>query len=549
MTSRFKIIFSILFSGFLTVGIQSCFNGDDYDFDRLSDKVNWTPNMIAPVGYGTYSLWYLLNQHEANPADQTITLDAEGFLHIKYLEEGIFDYSVEKVLSFPDQNNLDFTYNLPDVSMGVPYSSIPQLPQQTESIQIQTNNLAIKLTELDLGAIIQFQLTNPLDTEIELSISLPSGTQNGIPVSETFTLPPHAVNHLEYLDLTNLHILFNTPYTSNNEFDITFDVTIADNGTGIITGTGDLGIKLLIQNIYFNMAQGDFGQQLINIGTGNIDMNVDFWDDIDGDYQFVDPKINLNLENSVGVPFQINANITGYSSNGSSTLLNPDALQPNYPSTLAEVSSGITEIITYDKNNSNIVALMALPPSDRLEYFGSVALNPNVVDIVNAPNIITKDSKIDVDIEIDVPLDFTATNLMLRDTINDLDINDADKIMNAAVVITAKNGYPLNVSIDKIYFTDALYNPIDSISDNDVIDAANVYTSGLQIGEVDESTIKEVSHEIQLTQSQIANLNKTKNFIINASVSTGNSGVPVKLKGEYELKFAISVQAQIDLNN
>lgn len=306
-----------------------------------------------------------------------------------------------------------------------------------------------------------------------------------------------------------------------------------------------------MQNIDFITASGDFGKQTINIGTGSIDLGVDFWDDVDGEYRFADPKIHVHLRNSVGVPFAINANITGYSSSGSTQNLNPDVLQPvNYPKTIADVlDTPNEETITYDKNNSDIVDLMALPPSDRLDYFGNVSLNPDPVDISTQPNIVSNTSRIDADIEIEIPLEFTATNLTLKDTIDGVDINDADKVMNAAVVITAKNGYPLDVTVENIQLTDASYNVIDEIKDNEVIDAASVYTSGANVGVVDPNSIKEVSHEIKLTQSQIANLNKTENIIINAIVSTQNGGIPVKLKGDYELKFTISVQAQLDLSN
>ncbi|MBN2595699.1 hypothetical protein [Labilibaculum sp.] len=553
MIFKFKSLIPFLIAGILAISTQSCFNGDDYDFDKLSDKIDWTPNMIVPVGYGTYSLWYLLNQHEANPADQTITLDAEGMLHIKYMEEDIFSYNVDEVLNFPNQSAIDLSYSLPSFGVGIPYASLPPTSPQTDQIQIITGNTGVLLYELDLDANIQFRLTNPLNTQVDISISIPNGTSGGNPINQTYSLASNATQ-IETLNLPNLNLLFNTPYTTNNDVDITFDIDIKDNG-GLISGTGDLGINLTVQNINFQLAKGDFGNQIITLDAGNFDMNVDFWDDIEGDYQFADPHINLIMENSVGVPFQINADITGYATDGTAASLNPDALQPAYPDKVSVTNpltiDAISETITYDKNNSGIVDLMALPPSDRLEYFGNIALNPTgaIAPTPTTPNIISSSSAINVDIEIDVPLDFTATNLMLRDTVNDIDISDADKIMNAAVVIVTENGYPLDITIDKIYFTDAAYHVIDSISDNQVIEAASVFTSGANIGEVDPASVKEVEHQIQLNQSQIKNLNQTKNLIINAGVSTENGGVPVKLKGSYELKFTLSVQAQIDLNN
>ncbi|MDE5418633.1 hypothetical protein L3049_11505 [Labilibaculum sp. DW002] len=555
MILKFKSLIPFLLASILALSTQSCFDGDDYDMDKLSEQVDWTPNMIVPAGYGTYTLWYLLNQHEADPADQTIMLDAEGFLHIKYLEEDIFTYNVADVLDFPAQSALNLSYSLPSFGVGIDYGLLPTFSPQTDQIQITTGgSTAITLYELDLNANLRFLISNPLNKFVDLSVSIPNGTVGGAAINEVFNLDPNLPNQEKILNLADLNLLFNTPYTTNNDIDIVFNITVIDDG-GLVTSSGDLGINLEVQNIDFQLAQGDFGNQSILLDAGNIDMDVDFWDDIEGDYQFANPQISLQMENSVGVPFQINADIIGYASDGTSAALNPDALQPNYPNAVSATNplaiDAITEIITYDKNNSDIVDLMALPPSDRLEYMGDITLNPvgAIAPTPTTPNLISNNSAIGVDIEIDIPLDFTANKLMLRDTIEDLDISDADKIMNAAVVIVTENGYPLDVMIDKIYFTDAAYNIIDEITDNEVIDAATVFTTGAKIGEVDPSSIKEVEHQIKLTQTQIENLNKTENLIINASVSTSNGGVPVKLKGDYELKFTLSVQAQIDLNN
>ncbi|NOU62042.1 hypothetical protein [Marinifilum caeruleilacunae] len=543
MISKSRFLIPLL-CGLLAITAQSCFDSDDYDMDRLSDKVEWTPNMIAPVGYGTYSLWYLLNEHELDPNDQTIFLEGNDLV-IRHREDDIFTYDASSVLSFPNQLSQGFALPLPPVGLPGP---IP-IPVQNDTYRISTGFAGVILSQVDVDANLQFTFDNPLNADISLDISLPNGTIGGALATQNFTIPANTNGHVENFDLTGLSLTFPTP-SSDNEVALQFEGEILDNG-GVISGTGALAIQYQIQNINFQLAYGDFGQQSIDIGTGNIDMDVDFWDDIDGEYRFSNPKIHVHLRNSVGVPFAINANITGYSSSGGSQALNPLPLQPNnYPKTLADVLDAPNlETITYDNTNSDIVDLMALPPSDRLDYMGNVSLNPNVVDIATEPNIISNTSRIDADIEIEIPLEFTATNLTLKDTIDDIDIDDADKIMNAAVVITAENGYPLDVTIESIQLTDAAFDVIDEITDNEVIDAASVYTSGPMIGEVDPASIKQVSHEIALTQSQIANLNLAENIIINALVSTENGGIPVKLKGDYELKFTISVQAQLDLSN
>lgn len=553
MILKFKSIIPILMIGILAITAQSCFDANDYDMDRLSEKVDWTPNMIVPVGYGTYSLWYLLNEHETNPNDQSIFLDNEGILHIIHTEKNIFSYDVNEVINIPNQTPIDLNFSLPDLSAGVPYASLPVINSQAKYVTINTSPINVILSELDINTNIQFLFTNPLNTEVELRVSLPNCTQSGIAVNQTYTIAANAVNQEENLNLNNLNIKFAEPYSNNNIIDLDFDITIQNNASGIISGSGIIDVNLTFENVDFLLAQGDFGTQNISIGSGNIDLDVDFWDDIEGEYTFADPKIKVHLRNSVGIPFQINANMIGYNTQGDYQALNPLPIQPvNYPKTVADVNDTPNEeTITYDKYNSDIVGIMALPPSDRIEYAGFVQLNPSAVDITSTPNIVSNNSRIDADLEIDIPLNFSATNLMLRDTINDIDIDDAEKIIDAAIVVTAENGYPLDVKIDKIYLTDETYTLLDSITDNEVIDAAEVFPAGHGMeGEVNNASIAEISHEIKLSKTQIEHLNNTENIIINASVKTSGDGTQaVILKGDYELKFAISVQAQLDLNN
>jgi hypothetical protein len=550
MISKFRFLIPLLLCGLLAITAQSCFDSDDFDMDRLSDKVEWTPNMIAPVGYGTYSLWYLLNEHELDPNDQTIFLENNDLI-IRHRENDIFSYSVDEILDIPNQVNQNLSILLGNFP-GIPHASLPINPITfANTFTIDAGDPNIILSELVLNTNLRFELSNPLNTRVILTITLPNVKESGVAVTRTIPVAA-GQTHTEIIALNNARIEFNTPFSSNNEMDIQFSAYITDD-VSIISGNGNLGVDLTVQNINFSTASGNFGEQSIDIGTGDIDLDVDFWDDIDGDYKFADPKIHVHLRNSVGVPFEINANMTGYNSNGNSQALNPQPLQPAHPTDFSvsdpTTIDPITDVITYNNGNSDIVDLMALPPSDRIEYAGTVNLNPTPVDIVNNPNIISSSSRIDADIEIEIPLEFTATNLTLKDTIDDIDIDDADKIMNAAIVVTAENGYPLDVTIENIQLADANYKIIDEIKDNKVIDAALVYTSGAKIGEVDPTSIKETSHEIKLTQSQIANLNLAENVIINAMVSTENGGIPVKLKGDYELKFTISVQAQLDLSN
>jgi len=542
---------------------KSCVDSDDYDFDKLSEKVQWQPNFVAPVGYGEFTLEYLLDQHEEEGVDKTIYFEKDGSIHIKYMEKDIFSYDVNDVLRFPEQSTIPLTFNLPQVfGGGLPFASLPAIPKQEKFVSISASPATIKLSEADLNTNIQFRFSNPLNAPIDVSVNLLDGKNAGIDVDETFRVPADATAHTENLDLSSLNVRFLKPYTTANEIRISFGVSIVNNASGIISGSGDMGISLVFQNIVFQLAKGDFGNQTIDIGSGDIDLGVDFWDDIDGNFTFEDPKINLKFKNKVGVPIQIDANMTATDSDGNTESLNPDpnnveVTRPNYPKTEADVYAGIDVLIPYNKANSNIVDLMALPPSGNITYTGRIMINPidgegnryEPLDLDSDEdvdlNIISGTSSISADLEMDIPMDFKADNLSISDTIDDVNIDDAEKMIKAAIIITSENGLPLDVKIENIFFTDAAYTVLSTITDKSIIKAAGVTATG----EVDASTITKEDFTIELTEDQIKSLNDTENIIIKAAVSTTNEGATsVKLKGTDKLKFSIAVNAQLDLS-
>ncbi|MDE5424081.1 hypothetical protein L3073_17845 [Ancylomarina sp. DW003] len=555
MKRRVRIPILLVLFCFLTIPFKSCVDSDDYDFDKLSEKVDWQPNFVAPVGFGEYSLWYLLNQHEEELKDQTIVLGSDGLIHIKYTEEGIFEYEASEVLDFPTQTN-----NILNLDLGVPVIGIPSinLPQTVGPIlqpfSISTDDANIILKEATVNSVLNFRLNNPLNTTVDLEVSLLSGTQAGAPVVKTYTVAANALDQRETLDLTNLLLAFKEPLTVANTVELQFNATInKEIGGATVVGTGDLNIQYQVGNIDLILAKGDFGNQTIDIGSGDIDMDVDFWDDVDGEFTFADPRININFNNTVGVPFKILANMTGANSDGVSLSLDPDPQLPLYPTSEAEVLAGIDASIVYNKDNSQIVPFMALPPSGNITYSGSVRINENLdgsrydpLASGNNINIVSGTSSISADLDMDIPLNFMADNLSISDTIDEVDIDDAEKMIKAAVIITSENGLPLDVKIESVLFTDASFTVLSTISDESIIKAAGVTASG----EVDPSTIEKVINTIELTADQIKSLNDTENIIIKAAVSTTNDGTnpSVKLKGTDKLKFSISVNAQLDLS-
>ncbi len=421
MKKKLQIPILLVLFCFLTMPFKSCVDSDDYDFDKLSDKVDWQPNFVAPVGYGEYSLWYLLNQHEELPEDQTIILGDDGLIHIKYTEEDIFSYDASEVLDFPDQDPFSLNFDMTRFPVGsAPFPIDVDLISKTVAFNIKADDTDIILTRLMLDTKISFIVSNPVDKAITLNVTLDEGSTDGAnPISKNFDIEANANNQELGWDLTDLVFTFPSP-SVNNTLNVSFGVTILKDPSNTITSNGnDLDISYQFGGIQFILAEGDFGDQTIDIGSGDIDLDVDFWDDIDGNFTFSDPRIIVNFNNMVGIPISVNTNMTASNTDGDVLNLDPNAQFPDYPTTEAEVMVGVAVSITYDKENSQVVPFMALPPSGNITYTGNIVINPNGYDplaVGSNINIISGNSSISADLDIDIPLNFKADNHIFHRT-------------------------------------------------------------------------------------------------------------------------------------
>ena len=554
MTPFFRSVKALLILGVLTISISSCLNKDDYDFDKLSEKVNWTPNMTVPVGYGTYSLKYLLDQHKKDTKDQVIFFRNDD-IFIEYRKEDLFSYSVDKVLKFPIAPEISDDITTPAIATPVPYSLLPDNLKkfsQTFALDVATGEDGIQIYNVNLNSKLRVRFNNPINARVKATLTFPksiiSGSTN-TEFSHELIINPGQNNSISPITINNVLFKFKEPFSTNNKLEVKLDFEILDNGGTVSNTGGNIQFSLKLDEFKFQMAEGDFGKRSINLvedGANNeFDLDVDFWDNLNGSFHFANPTISLIGRNYVGVPFEINAQMTGYNNDGKSQDLNAKALRPtSFPSTRTEVENGVPLTITYDKDNSDIAELMSLPPSKKITYAGNIVLNP--IDKVNSktPNIISKNSKIDVDLKVEIPLEFSAESLNFRDTIKDVDIDDPEKIKKGAILITTKNGFPLAAQVDHIYLVDANFKQLNEIVDSKVLSPAPIDGDG----NVDPSKLEFVTHRVELSQEQIKSLKNTKHVLVNLKVNTSNNKV-VKFKASHKLEFKLAVQAQIDLNN
>jgi len=288
----------------------------------------------------------------------------------------------------------------------------------------------------------------------------------------------------------------------------------------------------------------------------SIDLNLEIFNKVaGGGFYFEDPKINIEITNSFGVPIVvrfpvllarsfINTPPTVPIEINGNTDTNIVLVPPiNYP-----LLPGGVETTTYsfDKTNSNIQDVLAISP--KYIYYGVIA-NLNTPPVF--PNFVSDTSEFSVEVEVVLPLWGNASDFMLADTLDfELGFNtDTFQTVEYAIFkLNVDNGLPVDVNI-QLDFIDSL-NPskiLESLLDIN----SEVFLSAKVVNEVvTQSTPKTTT--IPVDRAKLDKIGRANQMIVKAKLATfnvGSSSGPasplVKFYSDYALDLKLGVRVQL----
>ena len=167
------------------------------------------------------------------------------------------------------------------------------------------------------------------------------------------------------------------------------------------------------------------------------------------------PELNIILRNKgIGVPMSVDATFYGQNAEGDTLTLKLEKGKELL--TLGNKSNIVfSDTLGLNKDNSNIVDFLSLPPTGDIFYQGTVTVNPQG----DEDNVIYSDGEIDLDAYVRIPFALSAEGLNYKDTLNDIDIDPkyADRIKEGVITITAVNGLPLNLRIPTLVLLEGFY--------------------------------------------------------------------------------------------
>ena len=517
---RFWLIFLLLFLGLM----PSC-DYSYFEMDQVPDY-NYQPVYALPLVHSTLTISDMVPEDD----DDLIEVGEDNLISLVYSDHLV---SAEGGLLF----------QLPNISFPASFSADPS---ETKVIQTFTQTFSYDSGFEDQVDSIVFS-----GGILGVQISAPGLTADGYLASVTLTFPASYNEAGETFSMTldagsasqksleGYTFLYYSTGDEHNRFDVNYEVTFSGSGDPV-NAPYTFQINQDFQGMKMGKIVGSFAPRTLNLGAMGVNIGI-FDSDFEGELFFADPRVRLSAWNSFGLDLHAQTNelllqsdegeisITGY----------PIPWIISGPGLSQMGESVFTELIL-DKNNSNVNDGVDLYPHTLYSNV-SVQLNPS-----GGKAFVLEESKLDVEVELELPLHGTATGFSLKDTL-ELSNNDSIKEIEwIELAVEIFNGLPVELSL-QVEFADSLNQVqgvlFEGVEDFKLIGPAQVDGNGSVITPERTYTL------IMLDEIQTQAFLNSKQLFLSARVSTANQGEDVvRIYDDQTLEVRIGARIKGNVN-
>lgn len=384
------------------------------------------------------------------------------------------------------------------------------------------------------GGVINYKMQSFLNFDVNVLLQLSSADVGGEVPENSFSLPANNFYSGSW-NLSDMQIdLASDPAQPYNRIPVYLELTVEPTPTMVEFDSSDKVLSTFsLEDIKVAYASGNMGRKtfVLDEDTSNIDLG--FFENIDGEIIFDKPELSIYYQNGLGVPLVAHTNFYGVNqSTGNSVDLGVDSIVFNYPTETGEV---ISDSVKYDKTSSNIVDFLNVRP-DKLIFSGDFLTNWNN----DTSNFITNSSSLILSSEIKIPMVFNTSSLVFKNTVNFLSGNVKLPVGSGSLFLNVNNGLPFDLSI-QLQVPDSISGEIIDHADFGVIKSALIDADGKVISPTESSV------SVHFTESFINNMKQANQLFLSAqTVSADGGDVPVGLYSDYKISFAISFEAKIE---
>ncbi|MCC6601336.1 MAG: hypothetical protein IT223_11790 [Crocinitomicaceae bacterium] len=504
---------------------------------KREEATTWDVAVSAPLIRGRLMLNDIL-------ADSLLQTDEFQLWHLK-LTKNLTDFDLDSLVAIPD--TIIKKVLSPNFSGG-PFT-LPNgttLINKNESNVFQLNSAALKEVIAKSG-FLEYTLKSYVNGYLHCTYEIPGISLNNVPVTFEVDTDPGSGT---------------TPFVSTGMVDLTdhtFDLTgesgfqtntllsnvlvkTADSApsNAVVFGHDSIVVELKFVAPQVRYAKGYFGQhnytlnQMVDFGyqlpTGS--MNID--------------KISMrfHIENYVGVDAQIKFNLISSlnSAIGNQVELSGANLYQQWNITRAvdvegTVTPSMHETLLNEQNSNLDLFIENLP--NTIQIGGNVVINP-LGDVSAGNDFIYTDNALNAVMDIDLPLNIGAQNLLLQDTI--LLTKGFDNLQaNGSLHLYVKNTFPFSTSV-----TMGIINPSGNMVSTLISDG--FISSAIQGNDPEVTTPVSSVLDIPLSPAQVQLLTAGSRLVLGVTFNTPGYPDPVSLYQSFYLDYVITTDARTEIS-
>ncbi len=475
---------------------------------KKREAVSWDSDLFIPLMHSSLDVWDLFG-------DTNVVHDADHSLRL-VVEERVDMLNPDKVIEVYDTLGVDI-FNIP---LYLKFAPGQQLTQRQTSVTMDLGEMELDFARARVASI-KFYVTNSVKEPLRVKYELLSSDKNGKHFEAYEDIPP-ATNAGPSYTVKTIHLDgYNMDMTGDGSQvnTVTSKTTVwihPDADTILITPADTILIVSTFDELNIDYAHGYFGQQNYT-GAGSSSINV-FNNFKSGSFDLDYATARFTVNNYAGIDMQMKLNklSTFNSATANEVLLNHSiigqlinvARATEGGMSLDEVTPATTSI---NIENANLDKMIESQP-DSLRFDISAQINP-MGNVSSGNDFMYFDKTVEANIELSVPLNFSANGLRIEDH-SKLTFDADKKIKSGELVVYLNNRLPFNLDV-QFYILDENEQIIDSLfTASTLISSASTDAQGV----VDLAS-KTVLH-IPLTDERIKTLRSHSDLLIRAVVNS-----------------------------
>ncbi|MGC6470211.1 MAG: hypothetical protein ACON4E_02950 [Flavobacteriales bacterium] len=416
----------------------------------------------------------------ASLAGQTLM----GNLEAEILNADIVGTAPNSVtINYSDALIAEITIRDIDLQEGIAIFPSQQIFDEDTVVAFEIGDVRLSRVIVEEGGVEVVGVSTIQDT-IKVEYKIPGTTLNGQPFEFFYQLPPApvggSISVTKFFDFSGYEIdmtgqfgdTVNTIYTESQGW---------IDSSGVITHISledSVFNTITIKEIIPKIAYGYLGTD-----TFSESYSTEFLDfaDFEGQIDLSQVEVSLNTENFIGANANVWIRNFSAQNNTSSLSLNSSSLStPFYIESATENNSEYSpitaseSIILFNESNSNIDEIIESKPQ-QLNFDFELIINPN-----SATNngFMYKGYGVKSSLDVKVPLSFSASNIILNDTV-EVDLN-VDDLNDGYFTVLAQNSFPIDAQI-KVILLDQNNMVLEELLSNQLLQASEVNMSGKTI--------------------------------------------------------------------